>query len=54
MEHSTEALQAMTKADLASVIILYKLYPNVTTHASQKMAILQAELERRMDDVFVK
>lgn len=58
MEVNKEALEAMTIADLASLIHLYKSYPSIDHtpadyHLDVRIA-LQDELDKRIKNIFIQ
>lgn len=52
-ELNTEDLRRLSIADLSNLLTLIKLYPKTVKKASTVMPILTAELQKRMDNLFI-
>lgn len=53
IEPNLEAISNLTIADLSNLIALIKLYPRSVKEPIQILRILQVELQKRMDNLFI-
>ncbi len=53
IEPNNEAIRNLTIADLSNLITLIKLYPRSVKEPTQVLPILQVELQKRMDNLFI-